>query len=366
MEDRILLLNNDYEPVVYVDVTPGLSWHIADFTDYVVFANGVEVYTFDKRDGFGECEALPRFSTCCTFNGQLIGGGIIGDNFSKVVWSKIGEARFSQDMMNDSGSAILLGEVLSVRKLSGDVAVYTTQGVWRLRAVQEPVPGFGLLRETEIPGLASRSAVCGTDDTHVMIDSTGRLWQLTFGQPAKLLGFEEFLAPMLGHEIIATYRQDEQAFYFTDGELSFRWDGQGLSRTWQAVTSQWLDFGIPLAYFHDVDNKGFELISDVMDFGFRGKKTITGIEVGGSFDKPVFASVDWRAHNEKYFRSIPWKRVNPDGFVNMPVTAEEFRIKLMSQSTQAELDYALVKYQITDRRNLRGQTRVDSNNSGTD
>lgn len=370
LEDRILLLDTEYVPQVFVETTPGHSWHVADFSGFAFFTNGVQSYKFDIRDGFGQRESLPHVATCCAYNGQLIVGGFLTPwndaGVSTVGWSDIGSAIFDLDMKNTSGFADLTGTVLCVKALDNGFMAYTTNSVWRFVAVSEPVVGFGKQHYAEIPGIASRSAVAGHERQHVMVDSFGQLWKIQFGQEPKLLGYEEFFRPMLGHEIIATYRKDEDAYYFTDGNVSYRWDEYGLCRLWQSVTSQWNDNGQAYAYFHDIDNQGFELVSDVLDFGFRGRKTLTSVEIGGSFDKPVFVSADWRAHNEKYFRSLPWKRLNPNGFVRLPVTADEFRIKINSQSKRAEIDYVMVKYQITDRRNLRGSTHVNKAASGAD
>lgn len=368
LKEKLILLDNEYTPTAFADVSAGKSWHVADFGAYVVFTNGVQVYTFDIVNGFGQRESLPHFSTCCNYNGQLVVGGFLSPwhdaGMGHVGWSKPGEATFVIDQSNLSGIAGMgEGEVLHVKKLGSSVMVYGTQNVWKLPAVVEPVVGFGKAQVTLIPGLASRSSIAGTDDDHVLVDSYGKLWHIQFGQQPKLLGYEEFFRPMLGHEIIGTYHQNDRAFYFTDGELSYRWDENGLSRSWQAITSQWTDYGVALGYFHDVDNAGFELVTDILDFGFRGRKTLTSLEVGGSFDAPVFASVDWRSHNEKFFRTVPWRKLNPDGVVRIQVTAEEFRVKLSSNSQRAELDYVLVKYQITDKRNMRGSTNVDSTNA---
>lgn len=370
-QDEITRLDNDYNVMHTLNVSPGNSWHVADFGYFTVFANGAGVWQYSNATGFGPNVELPKFTTCCNFNGQLVVGGFIEPwhdaTRNYIGWSKPGDATFVLDQSNLSGNAFVgVGEVLCVRKLGNAVVAYGDQGVWLFPSVYEPVVGFGKIQLGSIPGIASRSAVAGNDDMQVMVDSTGQLWRLTSNKAPELLGYRSYFRKMLGHEIIATYNVADNAFYFTDGEWSFRWDEFGLSRSWQALTSQWIDYGYSVGYYHDIDNAGFEIVTDILDFGFRGRKTITSIEVGGSFDQPVFASIDWRSHNERKFRSLPWRRLNQDGIVRFPVTAEEFKIKLSSNSQKAELDYVLVKYQITDRRNLRGVTNVDTTDTGAD
>src|SRR5574343_557066 len=227
LEDRILLLDNDYVPQAFVEVTPGNSWHVADFSGFAFFTNGAQCYKFDIRDGFGQREALPHVATCCVYNGQLIVGGFLTPwkdaGINAVGWSDIGSAVFDLDMKNTSGTAILTGKVLCVKALDNGFVAYTSNGVWRFVAVSEPVVGFGQQQYTQIPGIASRSAVAGHGREHVLIDSFGQLWKIQFGQEPKLLGYEEFFRPMLGHEIVATYRKDENAYYFTDGNVAYRW-----------------------------------------------------------------------------------------------------------------------------------------------
>ena len=64
----------------------------------MVFANGAQVLTYDITNGFSAAPNLPRFSTCCDYNGQLFVGNFF-DAYQDygpdaVGWSKIGEAVF--------------------------------------------------------------------------------------------------------------------------------------------------------------------------------------------------------------------------------------------------------------------------------
>lgn len=367
-EDSIELVDGDLNVQATVAVTAGDSWHVVDYGGYVVFANGACVVTYDITNGFDVTPDLPVFGTCCDYNGQLFAGNFLTlyQDYGQdaVGWSKIGEAVFELTKHNVSGFAQLnfAGTVKRVMKLGGSVMVYSDRGVSRFVPVSEPVVGFGRKDVPEIGGVAGRSAVGGDEHQHVLVDHIGQLWTLKDGQQPTLLGYREYFLPMLGKDIVVTHYASDNSFYISDGETSYRWDQYGLCRIWQAVTSIVSLPQCPAGLFHDIDNQGFEIITDVLDFGFRGLKTLSGVEIGGDFDQPVFVSVNWRSHNEKYFRTIPWVRLNPNGWANLVVTAEEFQIKLSSQSQRAEIDYMQVKFQISDKRNLRGSTSADTTN----
>ena len=282
-----------------------------------------------------------------------------------VGWSKIGEAVFELSAQNSSGFAQLGlgGEVLCVKKLGESVMVYADRGVAQFYPVEQPVVGFGKKHFMQIPGVAGRGAVAGNDEQHLFIDVAGYLWVITADGKTTRLGYQEFFRPTTFGAALVVHNPIENAFFISNGELSFRWDQYGLTRIWQAVTSCGVLSGDLVGLFYDIDNQGFEITTDVLDFGLRGRKTVTCLEVGGNFDAPVFAAVNWRNHNEKFFHACAWRRVNPQGFVNMRFTAEEFQIKLMSQSQRVEIDYINAKVQYPDKRFLRGPQNADSTNA---
>jgi len=382
-QDLVQRLDADFWVQESASCSAGQSWHVADFGAFQVFANGTDVLVYTLHQGFQyfvEYQTEPvLFGTCCNFNGQLFVGNIIpfegwygfegtwadaGADY--VGWSKIGNVDMRLDKSNVAGfrPMVLGGVVQRVLPMGKTVIAYNSNGVQLYYPTIEHAVGFGM-KELALPGCASRSAAGGNKNEHIMIDVSGQLWYLKNEQEPQLLGFEEFFRPMLGKDIVVTYNEAWKAFDITDGEVAYRLGKNGLTRHWQAVTSQFVTMGDTVGTYHEVDNTGFELVTDVLDFGFRGHKTITGVEVGGSFTAPVFVSVDWRSHNEKYFRSTPWQRMSPQGIGKPRVTADEFRIKLQSASKDnVEIDYISVKYQITDRRNTRGSTNVDSTNSG--
>ena len=371
------------------DVVSGYSWHVADFGAFWVFANGVDVAAYSIANDYWQpwletFPGSPLFGTCCNFNGQLFIGNIIpreiegevttiegawGDATGDYVgWSKIGRVDFTLDKSNVAGYSPMGfgGQVQRVLQLGKTVIAYGNKGVQVYFPTIEHAVGFGK-KNLPLPGCAGRSAVNGDENQHLMIDVTGQAWLLKVEQAPELLGFQQYFRPMLGRDIVVTYNSAWKAFDITDGETAYRLTPAGLCRTWQGVTSQFVTPGGVIGSYEALDDRGMLVVSEQVDFGFRGHKTITSVQVGGSFSQPVFVSIDWRSHNEKYFRSTPWVKLSPDGVARPRVTADEFRIKLQSKSFEdVELDYVAVTYQITDRRNLRGSTDVSKTSSRTD
>lgn len=370
--NEIECLDNDFNTVSSIQVQPGKSWHVADFGGYVVFANGVQVVTWDLANGFKLDHNLPVFSSCCNFNGQLFVGGFIepweAAGISDVGWSKIGSAKFVLDQSNDSGYAMLTdgGELMRVLPFKNGVIAYTNRSAYYFTPTIEPVVGFAK-EELPIPGVISRSAVNGSKELHMLIDQLGNLWRVSEHKGAERLEYKEFFRKMLHRDIVVTYNKENLTFDIAGPEESFRFSEHGLCQTWQAVTSQDIIQGGHVGLFVPVSSKGFELETEVFDMGFRGSKTMTSIEIGGQFGEPVFVSASWKNSNEKKFRQTPWVRVNDTGWARVRVVADEFIVHVQSNTSErVEIDYILVKYQISDRKNLRGNTSVSQTDAGPD
>lgn len=370
LRDAVYTFNKDYTVRDFLNVSSGSSWHVADFGEYAVFSNGVSVVSYQEGILMQNPSNLPRFVTCCNFRGQLFVGGFSvpweSASMDFVGWSKPGSADFTLDKSNTSGYDFAgVGEVLCVKNRAAGVFVGGTTGVCVYHPVASPVPGFGKVVYDSIPGIASRSAVAGSLNDLFLIDSTGYLWVLQYEQAPKRLGYRKFFEPMLGTDIVGTYNPQEQAVYFSNEDVCYRFSEEGLSRHWQGFSSLWNDAGTILGLSKQLEQPGFYLETSSFDFGFGGLKTITSIEIEGSFDEPVYAALDWRTNISHSYRRTAWRRVNSVGVVRFPVTAYDFKLILGSQSQRARIDSIIVKYQISDKRNFRGQVDVDSTNTRT-
>ncbi len=97
-----------------------------------------------------------------------------------------------------------------------------------------------------------------------------------------------------------------------------------------------------------------------MDFNLRGMKTIQVLEIGTSHSAgTLIAFAQWRSDKTSSFSTSPTKAVNPNGVVNLAVTATEFRIGLTYSSyLNVELDYITPRIKLSDKRSVRGQYNV--------
>src|SRR5512139_1721548 len=88
-----------------------------------------------------------------------------------VGWSKIGDIRFLQDMMNDSGYRPMSwkGWVYQILQLGKSAVVYGSGGISILFPIKEPHPTFGY-KEIAKRGILNRNCVCGTKNKHFFLD----------------------------------------------------------------------------------------------------------------------------------------------------------------------------------------------------
>lgn len=78
-EDSIELLDGNMAVVDSITTLPGDVWHVADFGAFFVFTNGVQVLTYDPVNEFLSAPNMPKFKTCCAFNGQLFSGAFLSE-----------------------------------------------------------------------------------------------------------------------------------------------------------------------------------------------------------------------------------------------------------------------------------------------
>ena len=356
--DRIHRLSGNFQSLDFFIVPEGESWQWADFGSFVLFTNGETVVEYTQEDGFTLWTG-PKFSACCSFKGQLFVGGFSPSWYDagpgSVGWSKIGSADFTLDKSNTAGYAHLEnGNVLCVKQLGNGVMAYGDRCVEFFQPVAEPVVTYAKQPVMNIPGIAGRNAVGGNSSKHLLVDSVGQLWLIT-GEAPKMLGYQDFFARMLGTDIIVSYNEVMQTFSISNEETSFLWSEQGLCKHFQAITSQTVFSGGSIGFFEQVEDQGFLLKTDSLDFGFRGLKTLTSIELAHSSYSSIYAAIDWRYDTREPFRSSRWVKLNARGIATLMITAADFRVKLQSSDYRnMELDYMLVKYKMSDRRNIRG------------
>lgn len=368
-EDRVWQINADLSltfliPIPHATYTPGDRYDMADFGDYVLISSeSVMIYrdtTTTLMVATAALATLPRFKTICNFKGQAIGGNVQsawhGCGANSIIWSKIGDIDFTPGRRNEAGFRELhwKGEVYKVRRLGDQVIVYGSEGVASLTPVVDPAPTFKFDELTYF-GLAGVNAVGGDYDVHVFVDSAGWLWRIKKGGKPDRLGYQEYMALMAPESIIVSYDPNEQDFYISDGEYGFILTPYGLAQIHQLPSNVFFVGGQLYGMFSDNGDKEFRLTTDVIDFGFRPRKTLFTTEVGIDSSSDVQVAIDWRADKANPFTRTSWVPMNELGISTQIISGVDFRLCLKASSySDINLDYIKQRWKMTDLRSIRG------------
>jgi hypothetical protein len=104
------------------------------------------------------------------------------------------------------------------------------------------------------------------------------------------------------------------------------------------------------------------VVTDTLDFGIRGMKTINAMEGGFDGSADFSLSVDYRYDPSGSFTRRGWVLANKEGHSVIKVTAPDLRLAFKaSDYTNARLDYLRSKVKISDKRYIRGLYARSSN-----
>ncbi len=126
-------------------------------------------------------------------------------------------------------------------------------------------------------------------------------------------------------------------------------------------------------FWKDSQDYELRLETDVLDFGQRGMKTLTAVEVGADYSKsnfPLETRVKFKYnYMENSFSKSAWKMLNREGVVYPLVTAAEMKICLRGpdyRDAKASISYMTMRLRMSDKRSLRGRFNVNKAVSGSD
>jgi len=314
---------------------------------------------------------IPEHIAVCNYNGQFLIGGIIpgvyafGDmKLSTVAWSQIGRAEFriNNTATRTAGYTHMpwmrqnKGIVYKLAKLGKAVIVYGDGGKLALIPFSQPVSGYG---RQLLPGFGVRSGnhVDGDDSIHGFIDSNYDWWTIDSSLKTIRWGYKEFMQDLVENGVTrVSYDSTNKRFYISNGVKGFVFTEQGLYSTHQLVTSIGNYCGKFLCgFFDDSEDTEYRVVSDTLDFGIRGLKTIETMEVGVDAPIDVYGAVDYRYDKTKAFVRSSWKKSNKRGGMGVIKTAPEFRLGIKAASyTDVNLDYLSLSVKVVDKRMIRG------------
>lgn len=266
-----------------------------------------------------------------------------------VAWSKIGEASFIRDRSNEAGERPMdwEGWAWQVLPLEEMAVVYGDNGICMMYPVDSPAASFGFKNIAKV-GIKSPYSVAGSEHVHFFITAIGDLWKLTKQGPEKL-GFREYLSSLTNPVLL--YEEKDQKLFISDGTIGYVFSS-GLGGGYASITGITNNFvtsptamvGTPIS-----------IMTDTIDLGHRGIKTITFVEVGTDTTEDIFVALDFRYTKDEVWRTSDWVLTNPEGVAKINVAAVEFRVRVKQNVfDELRLDYINLRHQRADRRFLRG------------
>uniref|UniRef100_A0A6M3JA26 Uncharacterized protein n=1 Tax=viral metagenome TaxID=1070528 RepID=A0A6M3JA26_9ZZZZ len=386
-ETDIYELDDNWTMTHKATATAGERWDFLDFGLYVLLLNRTSIVTRDPSSGSytvsSSMSGFPRFSTGCNFKGQIVGGNIRTNWYDcgsgSLIWSDIGSAMFTPGVKNVAGyrHTPWKGKVLRVKRLGDVVVAYCENGIGIL-APHEQTFGFKELLDIGIKG---RAAVEGTVNKHLFIDADNWLWSIGSDLRPKKLGYQEYIKTLTN--AVISYNPGEDEFFISDNVRCFLLTMYGMSECHQLISSVAKLGSTVYGCIRDTNDRDVLIITDALDFGLRGMKTVGTLELGLSCTAPVYVAVDYKYNKTTEFARTSWILCNPNGVVYVPTTAVEFRLCVKTAGQQGrieeeedgfvitledgsdllleganyasfELDYITIRIKVSDKRYIRG------------
>jgi hypothetical protein len=275
-----------------------------------------------------------------------------------VGWSKIGEAKFSADLVNDAGYMPMdwPGVVYLVKQLGKNVIVYGSGGVTLLYPVKEPAPTFGK-QNIMLTGAMCKTAIAGDEHMHFFLDIAGVLWRLSSEGPERL-GYEDYFSTL--NNPILSYDSYKRYLFVSDPDNGYMLTMAGLGGGYAGITGFLKDVGggkfiAPSA----VVTPPLNIVTDVIDMKYRGLKTVESVQFGLNVDDAAYAAIDFRYSKDADWRTSHWVRLSPEGVAFIRVSGLEFRFRLQLQEYAfCEVSYLNIQYKKTDNRFVRSNMGV--------
>lgn len=339
----------------------------------------------------------PAMGTVCNYRNQLIGanivnpaGGIWSDlSTSGILWSGIGS--FGLDPTVEYTAGFMPGEFLyssaqkaTIFKLlpldvrgSGGIIAYSNIGKLLLSPEITPTGFTYGVKKLHGLGISSGNHIAGDEFIHGFIDTHRDFWTLESynaaapgGGNLKKLGYRDYILELFDytstedHRVIVSYIPRDKRFYISNGNKCLIINEFGACHSFQCVSSVIAAAdGTLYGTFKNLPDTSAYIVSEALDFGARGLKSIESIFGGISMARTerVSYTVDHRVTRDKAFNRLPYRVVNPRGEARIGVTAIEFRLVVnISNYLEAAIDWLMINTAFVDNRFRRGPTLPDA------
>lgn len=285
---------------------------------------------------------------------SIEGWGVANDNKKNWVgWSKIGEANFTLDRVNDAGFRPMdwSGYVYQVKKLDKTVIIYGSGGVTIAYPVDKPMPTFGFKDMLNV-GIKNKTAVGGDYQVHFCIDVLGCLYKITSEGIVKL-GYEEYLLPLINP--VLTWDAAKRRLYISDLLTGYIFSESTLTGGYANLTGLYrIKESLIAISPNELITKPVEICTDILDFKRRGLKSIESMQFDAISDTVLFAAIDYRYRKNEEFKSTKWSQLNSEGVAHIRTAGVEFRIRLKGLDHGTfDLSYISIQLKFIDQRFTR-------------
>lgn len=339
-------------------------WDLAVVGDYMVAAkDGSKVVVRNPVTGaWNPTTSMPLCKTVIDLGGQLFIGNLTSWGSwtdldgSYVAWSDIGSAAFTLDRRNEAGFRRhdFTGDVVQVKRLGKYAVVYGYNGISAFQPVIEPAPTFAYKNLLPI-GLYNKGALAGHDKEHCFVGSDGFIYKLDESLNIKQIGYQEYMTKLTEGLVVASFDSSLGDYYFSDGSRCFILTPNGLCEIYQRISTLERFNGVKYGVASDSSDSSFLAVTDRVDFGLRGRKSIECIEISSDGAGSFSAAVDWRNGPSESFRRTSWVTFNSQGVATIKVSATEFRFALKCSShTDVFVSGAKVRFKMEDMKSIRG------------
>lgn len=335
-------------------------WDVADFGPYLIGSNGAHTYAFVEASPItvsllstGSSPTAPDLMSVCDFRGIVIGGGVLTSWYDcdekSVIWSRPGQVNFNLDRHNLSGyyANAGIGAIQKVLPLRRGFLALGKEGMAFFGYSETGAFGYEKLN---CPGISWKGAAQSDRETAIFIGNDGYLWR-TDGQKVEKLGYYNEVSGLSSPVI--TYDETYRDFFIADADESFVLSETGMFRCFQSPTGIGKWGGNHYGCFAASSDQSAKLVSNPLDFGFRGKKSFSGIYSAFRSSATATCRYHYR-YGQGAYSQTPYAPLSPAGTSGTICTADDVKIELKFSTYNVNIDYLGVGFKLSDYHATRG------------
>ena len=377
-------------------ITPGPTpWSVADFGKYALFCNGSTYIVYDGTSYTLTPAALHTAGTICAFKGRVITGNltnypVTGANTNWIAWSEIGNLQFlasataSSMYKNTSGFAPMMirGSVLRIVPIGDHCIIYTTNAIYAL--YNATVGDTNTLGIKQISNIGLKYAKAVIEDNYInpttqwFIGTDNQLYQLDNSLKITLLKYLDYMSPSAGAvDSLVWCGDNTQILALSSPILSYdkMMNELYISSITAGITyilnqqGMGMIEGVIYGIIPDATNSMYkvgravlstaqaniDIVSDIIDFGYAGLKSIEYIDFGILCPNTVSIAIEYRDTKASAYAISTCKIINNEGFVKLGIRGIDFRIRIsVAAFTSFVLSNMKIGIQTIDKRYKRG------------